>query len=155
VSSGSGVPPRGAATDRLDPFAGLRFYPVFAVVVVAGFVGITALTSGFVTHGFVDQVLVPQVHPVDLRPGDVVEVGSRGAYRPVRVRHADGSVTDAGEMPHYLRFLRGLPAFLATALVWFPCIWALARRWPKRVAPESGSAVEEAPHAEPSAADVT
>jgi hypothetical protein len=75
---------------------------------------------------------------VDLRSGDVVEVGSGGAYRPVRV-HAKGSVTDAGEMPHYLRFVRGLSAFLATALVWFPCIWALARWWPKQVAPEPES----------------
>lgn len=132
MSTDSGAPP--AIPSNPDPLAGLRFYPIFAVVVAGGFVAVTALTSTFVTHRFVDQVLVPRVRSVDLRPGDVVEVGSSGKYRPVLVRHADGSVTDAGELPHYLRFLRGLLSFLATALVWFPCVWLLARWWPKRTA---------------------
>jgi hypothetical protein len=149
MSIGSGVPPRAGGPDRLDPLSGLWYYPAFAAVVVAGFVGFTALTSAFVTHGFVDQVLVPLVHPVDLRPGDMVEVGGSGGYRPVLVRHADGSVTDTGEMPHHLRFLRGLPAFLATALVWFPCIWVLARWWPKVGAAAHGGTGEGARSAEP------
>src|SRR4051812_31958849 len=131
MSNGTAVPPEPAPN---DPFAGLRYYPVFALLVIAGFVGSTILTTAFVTHGFVDQVLVPMVHPVELRPGDVVEVGSSGGYRPVLVRHADGSVTDTGQMPHYLNFLRGLPSFLATALMLFPCVWLLARGWPKAVA---------------------
>jgi len=60
VSNGSGVQPESTAPARSDLFAGLRYYPAFVVVVMAGFVASSALTSAFVTHRFVDQVLVPR-----------------------------------------------------------------------------------------------
>jgi len=123
------------AMTRDDPLNGLRYYPVFALLVVVLFITLTLLTSAFVTHGFVDQVLVPRFHPVELRPGDVIEVGSSGKYRPVLVRHADGSTTDTGELHEALKHLRQFPSFLTTALVFFPTLWGLARIWPKTTPP--------------------
>jgi hypothetical protein len=65
-------------------------------------------------------------------------VGSSGGYRPVLVRHADGSVTDAGELRGPLKYLRVIPAFLAMALVFLPTVWLMARVWPKQT-PSCGS----------------
>jgi hypothetical protein len=133
---------RPAATP--NPFDGLRYYPVFIVLVIGLFFGTTCLTSSFITRGFIDQVIVPRFHPIDLRPGDVVDVGSSGGYRPVLVRHADGSVTDTGELHGPLKYLRAVPAFLAMVLVMFPAMWLMARVWPKVDAADGTSATAPA-----------
>src|SRR5262245_61731422 len=135
-----------------DPFGGLRYYPAFIVVCPGSFLFLAGPLVGALIHAL-DQVLVPRLHPVDLRADDVIEVGSSGGYRPVRVRHPDGSVTDAGEMPKHLAALRLLPVALPVGLVWLLCIHRLARRWPKAAADPGGAAGSpRADPAEPAAA---
>jgi hypothetical protein len=128
------------AMNHSDPFAKLRYYPAFIVLFVASWFALTVLFTRVVVVGFIDQVLLPRVHRVDLRPGDWVEVGSSGGYRPVLVRHADGSVTDTGELPHHLQIARLLPALLVWGVVYMLGLYGVARLWPKKAAGESGDA---------------
>src|SRR5687768_5338719 len=72
-----------AAVPSPDPFSGLRYYPAFVVLCMGSFLFIAGPLMRLLIHQL-DQVLVPRVHPVSLRPGDVIEVGSSGGYRPVR-----------------------------------------------------------------------
>jgi hypothetical protein len=129
------VPP---APPGRDPFGGLRYYPAFIVVCMGSFLFVAGPLMGLGIRAL-DQVLVPRLHPVELRPRDVIEVGSSGGYRPVRVRHPDGSVTDAGEMPAHRSVLRVLPVVLAVGVLWLLCIYRLARLWPKAGAGAPGS----------------
>jgi hypothetical protein len=116
---------------RPDVFDGLRYYPGFLIIALGLGVGVTILFNVAITRAWVDQRLVPRWHPVTMQPGDWIEVGARGADRPVLVHHPDGSVTNAGQMRGALKYLHHAPAFLATALIWFPLLWVLARVWPR------------------------
>jgi hypothetical protein len=130
--------PRPAATPAPGPFSGLRYYPAFVVLCMGSFLLVAGPLMRLLIDAL-DQVLVPRLHPVDLRPGDVIEVGSSGGYRPVRVRHTDGSVTDHGEMAGYLGAVRVLPVVLPVGVGWLLGVYGLARRWPRSIAAPAGA----------------
>ena len=116
---------------RPNIFDGLRYYPAFLLIGLGLGVALSVLFHLTITRAWVDQHVVPRWHPVTMAAGDRIEMGSRGADRPVLVRHADGSVTNAGQLRGWLRYLRGIPSFLATAIAWFTALWLLARVWPR------------------------
>lgn len=113
-------------------FCGLRYYPVFLLTMLLLGVGLSFAIEATLTRHWVNQSLVPRFHPVTLGPEDWVEITSDGADRRVLVGHSDGSVTDAGQLQGLLRHLRGAPADLAVAALWFAGLFLLARVWPRR-----------------------
>jgi hypothetical protein len=116
---------------RRDPFDNLRYYPAFIVVVFAFFVAWNLVLGAYITGGLMNQVVVPRLHPLNLQPGDRVETGAKGSDRPVLIRHADGSVTNAGQMRGVLNYIHPLPQFIAVALAMFATVWLLSKVWPR------------------------
>ena len=123
---------------RPDMFDGLRFYPAFLLVALVLGVGLSVLFQATITRAWLHQRLVPRWQPVTMAPGDRIEVGSHGSDRPVLVRHADGSVTNAGQIRGWVEWVCSTPSFLASAIVWFAALWFLARVWPRCPEPPQG-----------------